>query len=118
MNTYTKPVTNRLKDTGSRDARITIQTPTSTYNATGEEIITWADVATIWAGVTYPKTNSTERFEGDQQVVTTSVIFNIRYRDDFNEKDKIVFRDEDYDILNIRYIGRNREIDIVTEKRI
>lgn len=118
MNTSTKAVTNRLKDTGSRDVRITIKTPTSTYNSLGEEIITWADIATIWAGANYPKSNSTERFEGDQQVVTTSVVFNIRWRNDFNEKDKIVFGGEDYDILNLRMIGRNREIDIVTEKRI
>lgn len=118
MQTTTQPVRRRIPDAGSLDRRLTIQRPVVTANEYNEEVTTWADVATVSALVEWTGTHSDEQFEGDQQVVTTRAVFTIRYRTDFDEKCRLVFEGEAYDILHLAEIQRRRFRQITAEKRI
>lgn len=91
---------------GQLDRRIRIETPTSTRGTSGQELLTWDTFAECWAAVEYPGTKSDEGVIADQEVSTTFVYFIIRYRDGINQKMRIVYNGENYDILNKLEIGR------------
>lgn len=118
MNTASAPVRRKTPDAASLDRRITIQRAVTTANEYNEEIITWTAIATVWAGLEWSQAHSGEQFEGDQQVVTTRLVFTIRYRTGFDEKCRILYDNEAYDILNIAEIQRRKFERITAEKRI
>lgn len=91
---------------GTLDRRICIETPTSSRGTSGQELLTWATFAECWAGVEYPGTKSDEGVIADQEVSVTTVNFIIRYRDGLNQKMRIVYNGENYDILNKFELGR------------
>lgn len=91
---------------GQLDRRIRIETSTSSRGAAGQEILTWSTFAECWAAVEYPGTRSDEQVQADQEVSTTTVIFVIRYRDGIDQKMRIVYNGDNYDILNKLEVGR------------
>ncbi len=93
---------------GQLDRRIRIETPTATRGSSGQELLTWATFAECWAGVEYPGTKSDEGVIADQEVSVTTVVFVIHYRDGLNQKMRIVYNDEYYDILNKFEVGRRQ----------
>ena len=89
-----------------------------TRSAYGGEVTTWTDVATVRASVAWPQTKSDEAWAADMLVVSTRAVFTMRYRENFTEKDRIVFNDTYFDILNISEGVKRRQYLIVTaEKR-
>lgn len=104
---------------GELNRRIQIQRATVSASATGMEVRTWETLYTLWAKVEFPQTGQQEIFLGDQQVATTRVNFTIRHRDGLGEKDRVVYLEQEYDILNIIEHGGRREYLIIqAEKRI
>jgi SPP1 family predicted phage head-tail adaptor len=91
----------RKLNIGDLNRRIEIQEETATRGTSGQEILTWAQLACVWALVDYPATGSGESIEGNQVVVSTRVDFVIRYRDGLDEKMRIVYRGSNYGIINI-----------------
>ena len=91
---------------GQLDRRIRIETSTSTRGTSGQEVSTWETFAECWAAVEYPGTKSDEGVIADQEVSTTFVYFTIRYRDWINQKMRIVYGGNYYDIQNKFEIGR------------
>ena len=86
---------------GELNRRILIQQETATRGTSGQEVLTWANLADVWAKVDYPTTGSGEDIDGNQVIVTTRADFIIRYRDGIDEKMRIVYRGSNYGILNI-----------------
>ena len=95
---------------GRMDRRITLQTATETQNTSGEPVPTWSDLATVWARVTPQST--AESFQDDQEHATRQTVFRIRYRSDVNEKTRISYDSQTYDITGIVEIGRREALDI------
>lgn len=94
---------------GKLDRRITIQAKSVTTSARGEQIETWADVATVWAQAR--PNRGAERFSTMQNVGTAVMTFHLRYRSDVTVLHRISYDGKLWDILDVREIGRN----VVTE---
>ena len=93
-------------DPGTLDRRVTIQTRSISTDAYGSPIEAWADTATVWAGVDYPKTGSLEQFYDAVNIATTSVTFTIRYRAVSLSENRVKYNGEEYDIERVGEIGR------------
>ena len=103
------------KDPGTLDRRIIIQTRSTSADAYGSPVETWADTVTVWAGVEYPKTGSGEQYYDAVAIATTAVIFTIRYRAVDPATNRIEYNGEVYDIERIGEIGR-RNFTTITAK--
>lgn len=65
---------------GQLDKRITLQSPTISYDSYNEPITTYNDIATVWARIRYKK--GREIFQGRQTIAEMPVEIAIRYRAD------------------------------------
>lgn len=100
---------------GDLDRQITLRALTTSRDTFGEEIQTWSDLATVWAKVDY--STGFERFEGEQETAFTGVVFYIRHRTDLNQKLRIVYENEEYDIKGIHEVDRRFFLKIIAELR-
>ena len=92
---------NRNEKAGRLDRRITIQRATTAADGYGTPVETWADVATVWAHVSYPLTGSGETQYDAVHLATTNVVFTIRHRDGLLHTDRIVYNGHNHDITRI-----------------
>ncbi len=91
---------------GKLDRRITFQQPTLSADSFGDPLnVTFSDLGTVWASVQEGK--GSERREDDSEVSTRTDIFKIR-KPAFNLKPtmRIVYASKNYNILNIKELGR------------
>lgn len=98
---------------GSLDRRITIQRKSITQSDSGEEIVTWVDVAEVWAQKVEDRGD--ERFARQQLVGHAIVTFRIRWSDTVKEvtdEHQIVFDGRSYDITAVREIGRREGVEM------
>ena len=94
---------------GELNRRIDIQQETATRGTSGQEILAWETLASVFAKASYVATGAGESVAADQVIVTTRTDFIIRYRAGLTEKMRIVYRASNYGILNIQeYGGRNQ----------
>jgi len=106
-------------DTGALSERIEIQEPTEARNDYGEELITWAQVACVWANVAYTNAGNREAVFGDQETAVTRTVFTIWHRDGLTEKHRVVYASQNYDIMTIQAAGGHRNrLQLICEKRI
>lgn len=92
---------------GTLDRRITLRTKSVTKNAFGEDVVTWTDVATVWARW-IPK-GGTERWSSQLILDTADGAFEIRHRTDVDADDEILFNGNQYRIIGEpAEIGRRR----------
>lgn len=91
---------------GQLDRRITLQRRDEEASASGEPRVVWRDVATVWAALVYGK--GAERFAAQQVMSEVPVTFRIRYARAWRPTtlDRIVYDGRDYDIRDVREIGR------------
>lgn len=81
--------------------RVIIRTYSTTRNAAGEEVITWSDLATVWAAIEHKIGGSGETEQAKQTTAKTSVVFRIRYRTGLNEKMIIVWNAKAWNIRSL-----------------
>ena len=79
--------------------RITLQSKSVTRNAIGEEVVTWGDVATVWAKVMPLRGNAF--YAANQQQHVIDARFLIRARAGVETNMRIVWKAELYDITNV-----------------
>lgn len=84
---------------GSFDQRVNIQSKVVTRNAHGEEIVTWQDVAMVWARLLPPSGKSF--YSADQQQHAIDARFLIRQRSGLVENMRLQWRGDNYDIVSI-----------------
>lgn len=98
---------------GRANQRIKLQTKSVTRNAIGEEVVTWSDVVTdtadhaIWAEAWPLK--GREFFAAQQTQYAADVRFRIRYRDGVTREQRILWKDEPYDIIMLVDVGAARQ---------
>jgi len=108
-----------LPDIGAMDQLISIKQYSSAADATGDYPETGSYLAEdIWANVAYTA-QSDEGMRGeDQQIVAWNrVKFTFRDFWTITNRMRVVFEEEEYDILNINRLGRSRFVVIEAEKR-
>jgi SPP1 family predicted phage head-tail adaptor len=98
---------------GNLDRRITIQRKVVAQNDLGEEITTYADVATVWARKL--ENRGSERFTAQQVVGEAVRTFQFRWSNtvkEITDKHRIVFDGRNFDITDVREIGRREGIEV------
>ena len=101
-----------MVETGKLRERITIQAPTVTRSAYGDEEVTWTDIATIWAAV-WPRSGK-EYFTSQQWQAEANIQIRIRFRKDINPGWRIKHGNNLYDIKAVicpEY--RRRDLDLM-----
>lgn len=98
---------------GGLDQWVTIQTPTQTVDNYGGPVVTFADLQSVWAAVEYPVAGSSEGYADAVNLASNRVRFTVHFREDFDERARIVWNSRQYDILRIEHEGR-RMFTIVT----
>lgn len=98
---------------GNLDRRLTIQRVTLSQNDYGEEVETWADIARVWAWKR--DVSARERFASAQTLAERTTVFQIRFRDDVNSKDRVVCEGRTYQITGITEVGRRQGLDLTCE---
>ena len=98
------------------DRIVTIQQRSATRDAFGSEVVTWADLAEVWARVT-PR-SAREQFENDANITVASntTVFRIRYRDDLDEAMRVVYDSHEWDIEGIIEVGRRDKLDLIATR--
>ena len=84
---------------GELNQRITLQQKTTTRNAIGEAVVTWSDVATVWAKVMPLRGNAFYTANQEQHVIDAR--FLIRERAGLNVGMRLLWKGQPYDITNL-----------------
>lgn len=79
--------------------RITFQQKVVTKSGIGEEIVTWTDVCTVWAGVMPLRGNAF--FSANQQQHTVDARFIVRERAGLATNMRLLWKSQPYDITNL-----------------
>lgn len=105
---------------GQLDQRITLQSYTLASDGAGGQAKTWANFAsvpTVWAHVK-PGAGG-ERFTEDRVNANTVTIFTIRYRSDIDERHRIIWQGDEYNIRQVkRASNREQFLAIVAERGV
>ena len=97
---------------GKLRQRIILQAPAASSNTIGEEIYTWADVATVWAAIE-PATGSWY-YAGQQAEAKVDGRVRIRYRADVLPTWRIKYGDRYLSIVSIlNPQERNKELTLM-----
>lgn len=91
--------------------RIVIKQPVEARNGFGDVITTWSTVATVWGSV--EPLRGREYMLGQQVQAETTVRIRMRYRSDVLPSWRVVEGAHVYDIKDIVYDPRRREMDLM-----
>lgn len=101
---------------GALNRLITIERSVDVQDATGQPIPTWQRLCRAWAAV--DSSDAAERFQNAREVGHKWRVFTIRWRDDIDFNQRIVYEGEYYNIRKINEIerrGRSKFLDITAE---
>lgn len=102
---------------GKLDRRITLRAKSTTKNSFGEDVVTWTDVATVWAEW-LPKGGS-ERWASQRVIDTADGAFQIRYRSDVDALDEVLFDGAQYRVLGQpQELGRRQALLIQVQRLV
>jgi SPP1 family predicted phage head-tail adaptor len=96
---------------GAMDRRITLQFPTVTKSASGEEVITWTDYRQVWAMVEWRTLVIDEKAIAGFDLPVSTFNFTIWSFKDANSitpKWRVVFDGQEYDIMHVLKDSRER----------
>ena len=91
---------------GDLRRRVTLQNYTDAVDEHGQEVRTWADIAEVWADMTYQ--SGGEDYQADQRVAERIVKFTIRYRSDVDETCRVYYDSRYFYIEGIERMHRKR----------
>jgi SPP1 family predicted phage head-tail adaptor len=100
------------------DRRITFERATATQaNPSGEQVLTWAAEATVWAEVV--PLGGRELFQAQQLEAKADTRFRIRYRTGItpDETLRIAYGGRHYDLRSVVELGRREGLEILAEAR-
>lgn len=99
------------------DLRVELLQPTSVPNNSGQVIKTWASAGTFYAErIILPQAGS-ETMPYDQMVSAGIVTWRLRFPNAVKANWRLVYGDEDYDIVSVLPEGRRRFIIVKTRLR-
>jgi SPP1 family predicted phage head-tail adaptor len=98
---------------GRLDRSITIQRKSVTLSDSGDQVVTWVDVATVPADKI--ENRGAERFAAQQIVGHAVKTFRIRWSQtvaEISTLHRLLFEGRNFDITDVREIGRREGIEI------
>lgn len=99
---------------GKLDRRVTIKSRVETQNSFGEAVISYTNLATVWAEVN--PLSGREVFSAAQTYPQDSLKVKIRHRTDVDEKCQIIIDSVEYNIAYIAEIGRKEGLEMIVSK--
>lgn len=84
-------------DAGRLDQRITLQEKSIARNAIGGEVVTWSDIATVWAAALAPRI--AERFAAEQRQEEYEIKFRIRHRAGLTREHRVLWNGRPFEIV-------------------
>ena len=95
---------------GELNKRVTLQIKTVTRSSSGQENVTWTNVATVWAGF-MPTVTGGEFYEADKVNSEITQKIKIRYRRNVKPTMRIKYGNRYFDILLVENVREeNREL--------
>ncbi|WP_407280604.1 phage head closure protein [Aromatoleum evansii] len=92
---------------GQFDKRVTLQSKSVTRNSIGEEVVSWVDVATVWARV--EPIRGREFFAAAQMQDATDHRVTIRYRTGVVREMRVVWGSLTLDIVSVIDVNTRKE---------
>ena len=89
-------MSNALK-AGDLDKRVTIQAPTETRDAGGAVVVTWVDVATVWAAI--EPLRGRELIAAQAEASEVSGKIRLRYLSGITSKHRVVYGARIFDVV-------------------
>ena len=102
---------------GELDNRVTLRQAHTTIDSFGQAVEEWLDEAEVLAKVSWSATGESEKESGGKTTVFQLVQFDIRHRSDVAETWRVAFGGDEFDIVSIAILGRNRFLSISAQKR-
>jgi len=100
-------------DPAQLDRRVVLQARTTTRDAVGGRVETWADLATVWASRRVE--SGRKYFSGEQKTTEQAVVFRIRYRTGLAAFMRISFGGEYFEVVQKPVeLGRRAYLDLIT----
>jgi SPP1 family predicted phage head-tail adaptor len=100
---------------GLLDRRICLERRFDETDASGQSVVRWLPLATVWARV--EPLGGREAFGQQQWVASGDVRFKIRWRGDVTPLHRIVHEDRAYDIVTVAEDGRREALLVVGRAR-
>jgi SPP1 family predicted phage head-tail adaptor len=103
---------------GDLTRRIVIQRATTSKDAMGQPIQTWATYTTVWAG--YSPISDGERVRANEIYANLSARFTIRYSTlvaSVDARDRVVFDGRTFDIVGVKETEFHRWLEITAATR-
>lgn len=97
------------------DRRIAIQRATAVRNEFGEDILTWATLAEVWAAV--EPVSDGERWRAAEVAAHVTTRFRIRWGWDVTVQDRVLYDGREYDIVGVKEIGRREGQELTASAR-
>lgn len=101
---------------GRLDRRIIIEQNTPTLNSHGDEVDSWATLATVWAE--FVPLRGAEKFQSEQTLAQADYRFRIRHRTDVTPKERIKLNGDIYDITAVLEIRRKQGTEILAKRNV
>lgn len=98
---------------GSLDRRVTIQSATTTQDASGQPIETWATLAVVWAG--RRDVRGSERFGAQQDFATRTATYRMYWLSGIHERMRLVDAGTTYRITGIAASRRQNWLELSVE---
>ena len=107
-------MTTRIKrpKVGQLNRIVSIEKPTVARDSFGSEILTWGELAEVWANVRPAGAEERYRQESNKEQSLRRAKMRIRYRDDVYETYRVVYDGFNWDIEGIYEIGFRRELEL------
>lgn len=97
--------------------QVVIQRKTSTQSTTGEEVITWVNVAMVWASI--EPLRGQEFLEAARLAADIDARIRIRYRAGILPSMRVVFGERIFDIQAVIHVKElKREMQLMVKERI
>jgi SPP1 family predicted phage head-tail adaptor len=108
----------KLVRSARMDRKITLQRKTVSQNSLGEEVETWADLATVWAEKSYRAAG--ESVQAAEVAAVRILRFVIRWDSawaDFSPIDRLTLDGVICDVVEVNEIGRRDGLEIFAKAR-
>ena len=97
------------------DRRIVLEQCTTTIDAAKQQIETWSTYSEVWASKKHG--SGTEPVNGGKETDLDKVVFTIRYDANVTQKMRVLYNSIIYDIEQIKEVGRQHLLELITESR-
>lgn len=99
---------------GRLNRRVVIQQHTAGSDASGQPLVAWSDVATVWADIQYLK--GIEQIKADAVTSAAKVSIRIRWRTDVTATMRVLYNSVAYTVqVVLPDVANRRYVDLVCE---